>query len=167
MDWTTVLDRDHHVITQEGTRAESRMMHVPPGKVGLLSMYNMIELISLIGTGADAVLQSSGCARLLKVSIARSGDLPKRVSCGSDIDLQREHEKLLENRDILKEPVYQCGQEWVISPCNNMMLIPVPGLYIIELFAVEQLDDAYIEFITLDVADAAIIPDGFKLGAQS
>lgn len=167
MDWTIVLNKDHHALTQEGTRAESRVIHIPPGKVGLLSMFNMIEVISLVGTGANAVLSSKGCARLLKVSVAKSGNLPHLIDCAQFVDLRREHERLLEDRSIIQEPVYQCGQEWNISPCNSMMLIPVPGLYIIELFDVDQLDEAYIEFTTLTVAEAAIIPDSFKLGAQS
>ena len=166
MDWTIVLDTDHHVLTQEGTRAESRLMHVPPGKVGLVSMYNMVEELELTGEGADRALSSTACARFLKVSVARSGNLPNMGTCAHYLDLRREHERLLGDRTIQKEPIYQCGQEWSISPCNNMALIPVPGLYIIELFDVNQLDEAYIEFVTLDVSAASIIPDAFKLGAQ-
>lgn len=166
MDWTIVLDHKHHTLTQEGTRAESRLMYVPPGKVGMVSMYNMVEQLVMSGVGADIVLSSSACARILKVSVARSGDLPKMTGCASYLDLNREHERLLEDREIVKEPIYQCGREWTISPCNNLAIIPVPGLYIIELFDVNQLDEAYIEFITLDVAAATIIPEAFKLGAQ-
>lgn len=165
MDWTIVLDRKTHTLTQEGTRAESRMMYIPPGKVGLISMYNMTEEVSIFGEGINAVIDTSGCARILKVSVAKSGRLPELSDCGKTIDLYREHEKLLEARAITKEPMYQCGQEWNISPCNNMQLIAIPGLYIIELFDVDQLEEAYIEFIAIDVATASIIPDSFKLGA--
>lgn len=164
MDWTVVLNNKHHTLTQEGTRAESRLMYIPPGKVGLISMYNMVSEIKIIGSGRDAVLSTSACARLLKVSVAPSGNLPKLASCDSYLDLRREHERLLEDRVLTKEPIYQCGEEWNITPCNNMALIPVPGLYLIELFDVDQLEEAYIEFITLDVAAAAIIPDAFKMG---
>lgn len=166
MDWTIVLDSKRHKLTQEGTRAESRLMYVPPGKIGLVSMYNMVEELVLTGEGAQRALSSTACARFLKVSVADSADLPAFKNCAHYIDLHREHERLLGDREIRKEPIYQCGQEWSISPCNNMALIPVPGIYIIELFDVNQLDEAYIEFITLDVAAASIIPDAFKLGAQ-
>lgn len=165
MDWTIVLDRNIHALTQEGTRAESRLMYIPPGKVGIISMYNMTEEVSISGEGLDAVINTSGCARILKVSVARAGKLPELSDCGQVIDLRREHEKLLADRVITKEPMYQCGQEWNITPCNNMQLITVPGLYLIELFDVSQLEEAYIEFIAVDVATASIIPDSFKLGA--
>lgn len=165
MDWTIVLDRNTHTLTQEGTRAESRMMYIPPGKVGLISMYNMTEEVNIYGEGADAVIDASGCARILKVSVARAGRLPELTSCGQTLDLHREHERLLGDRQIRKEPMYQCGEEWNISPCNNIQLISIPGLYIIELFDVDQLEEAYIEFIAVDVETASIIPDSFKLGA--
>lgn len=165
MDWTIVLDRKTHTLTQEGTRAESRMMYIPPGQVGIISMYNMVEEAVIEGEGADAVIMTKGCARILKVSVARSKNLPELANCGQVIALDREHEKLLAERKITKEPMFQCGQEWNISPCNNMQVITIPGLYIIELFDTDQLDEAYIEFIAVDVATASIIPDSFKLGA--
>ena len=123
MDWTIVLDRKTHTLTQEGTRAESRMMYIPPGQVGIISMYNMVEEAVIEGVGADAVIVTKGCARILKVSVARSKNLPELLSCGQVIALDREHEKLLAERKITKEPMFQCGQEWNISPCNNMQVI--------------------------------------------
>ena len=165
MDWTIVLDHKIHTVTQEGTRAESRLMYIPPGKVGIISMYNMSQEITVTGTGASAMVEVSGCARILKVSVAKSGKLAELVSCGEHVDLRREHERLMAERVIKKEPMFQCGQEWNISPCDNMQVISIPGLYIIELFSVDQLQDAYIEFIAVDVTAASIIPDSFKLGA--
>lgn len=165
MDWTIVLDRNTHTLTQEGTRAESRMMYIPPGQVGIISMYNMAEEAIIVGEGQDAAIEMTGCARILKVSVARSGQLPELSDCGRVIDLRREHAKLLEDREITKEPMYQCGHEWNITPCSNMQIITIPGLYIIELFDTDQLEEAYIEFIAVDVATASIIPDSFKLGA--
>lgn len=165
MDWTTVLDSKIHTLTQEGTRAESRMMYIPPGKVGVISMYNMSEVVTITGEGSAAMVTVTGCARILKVAVARSGKLAELATCGQHIDLAREHERLLAERAIKKEPMFQCGQEWNISPCSNMQVIPVPGLYIVELSSVDQLEDAYIEFIALDVTAASIIPDSLKLGA--
>lgn len=165
MDWTTVLDRKTHTLTQEGTRAESRMMYIPPGQVGIISMYNMTQEIVVEGTGPTAEVSLTGCARVLKVSVARAGSLPQMGNCGEVIDLYREHEKLLAERRITKEPLYQCGREWNLTPCDNMQVITLPGLYIIEMFDVDQLEEAYIEFIAIDVATAMIIPDSFKLGA--
>ena len=49
---------------------------------------------------------------------------------------------------------------------HNYALIPVPGLYLIELFDVNQFDIAYIEYTLLSVADSMAIPDDFKLGSS-
>ena len=73
---------------------------------------------------------------------------------------------MLDNRVITSEPVFQSSAEWALTPCNNFALIPTPGLYMIQLLDPDQLDVAFIEYAIMDVKDALIIPDAFKLGSN-
>lgn len=163
MDWKIALDVNHHTLIEDGAKAESSVIYIPPGKVALLSMYNMLATIDYV----DGVLSTDDCAEIQKLSFGATPELAEFVSCDQNRNLSNEMQAALRSRRMFKEPVTQCGQCWTINPCNNFVLIPTPGFYSIILYDVDQIDVAYIEYILIDVADAAAIPDEFKLGSTS
>jgi len=163
MDWKIALDAKHHTLIEGGTKAESSIIYIPPGKVALLSMYNMLATIDYDGEN----LSTDDCAEIQKISFGATPDLAPAIECGENRNLTREMLAAINSRRMFKEPVTQCSQCWTIHPCNNFVMIPVPGFYSVILYDVDQVDEAYIEYILLDVADAAAIPDDFKLGTMT
>lgn len=163
MDWIIALDNNHHTLIEDGTKAESGIIHIPVGKVALLSMYNMLATIDY----NDGVLSTDDCAEIQKLSFGATPELAKFVECGHNRNLSNEMLSALRSRRMFKEPVTQCSQCWTINPCNNFVMIPTPGFYSIILYDVDQVDVAYIEYVLVDVADAAAIPNEFKLGSTS
>lgn len=163
MDWKIALDINHHTLIEGGAKAESSIIHVPVGKVALLSMYNMLATIDYDGE----TLSTDDCAEIQKLSFGKTPDLAPQVECGKNRNLTSEMLSAINSRRMFKEPVTQCGQCWTINPCNNFVMIPTPGFYSIILYDVDQVDVAYIEYVLIDVADAAAIPDEFKLGSTS
>lgn len=163
MDWKIALDINNHTLIEGGTKAESSVIYIPVGKVALLSMYNMLATIDYV----DGVLSTDDCAEVQKLSFGATPELAEFVACGASRNLNSEMASALSKRRLFKEPVTQCGQCWTINPCNNFVMIPTPGYYSIVLYDVDQIDVAYIEYAILDVADAAAIPDEFKLGSTS
>lgn len=160
MDWIIALDKEHHTLIEGGTKAESNIIHIPVGKVALLSMYNMLATIDYDGV----TLETDDCAEIQKLSFGATPELAPQVECGNNRNLNAEMLKAIQSRRMFKESVTQCSQCWTIHPCNNFVMIPTPGFYSIILYDVDQIDTAYIEYVLIDVADAAAIPDDFKLG---
>ena len=163
MDWIIALDVDHHALIEGGAKAESEIIHIPAGKVALLSMYNMLATIDYDGV----TLESDDCGEIQKLSFGATPELAPQIECGKNRNLNSEMLRAIQNRRLFKEPVTQCSQCWTIHPCNNFVMIPTPGFYSVILYDVDQIDTAYIEYILIDVADAAAIPDDFKLGSMT
>lgn len=163
MDWKIALDINNHTLIEGGEKAESNIIHIPPGKVALLSMYNMLATVDYDGV----TLETDDCAEIQKLSFGATPELAPLVGCGMDRNIEREMKSALAKRRMFKEPVTQCGECWSIHPCNNFVMIPTPGYYSIILYDVDQIDVAYIEYIIIDVADSAAIPNEFKLGSTS
>lgn len=166
MDYTILFDKDHRKASDTGTSAYSDILYIPPGKTALLSLYNMYDETKMTKDEATGKmsLQSNSCVVIHKLSLGQTGDVGRKIQCGERVDVQAELRKLLHNRRVFHEPVYQCGNSWAINPCNNFALIPTPGFYMLEIMDVNQLDTAYVEYALLNVADSVVIPDEFKLG---
>lgn len=171
MDYTIIFDKDHQKVSENGTSMYSDVLYIPPGKTALLSLYNMVDETKLVTdpTTGKKSLSSGSCVTVHKLSLGQTGDITdvvKQVECGRVYDVQNELRKLLYNRRLFHEPVYQCGSTWTLNPCNNFALIPTPGFYMLELTDVAQFDTAYVEYALLDVSDSVVIPDDFKLGSK-
>ena len=168
MDWTIAFDKTHRIISEDGKSAYSDFIYVPVGETALLSLYNMFNglAVKTDPTTGKSSLIADNCATIHKVSLGPTGDVARELECGERVNILGELKTLLYERRVFHEPVYQCGEKWVLNPCNNYALIPVPGLYLIELFDVNQFDTAYIEYTLLSVADSMAIPDDFKLGSS-
>jgi hypothetical protein len=172
MDWNIALNAANHTLSDDGTRANSKPIYIPPGKVALLSMFNMVTTYDLVDKVlpdgvTHKVLTSNDCAIVVKLSVGKSQTIIDKFTKCETLDISSILQDMLDARKITQEPVYQGGEEWGISPCNNMVLIPTPGLYMVQILDPQQLDVAFIEYTLLDVADAVIIPDEFKLGYGS
>lgn len=168
MDFTILFDKDHRTLASNGKSAFSDILYIPPGKTALLSLYNMVNELNLVKdekTGKMS-LQSDDCAVIHKLSLGQTGDIARKLECGERVDVTGELKRLLYNRRLFHEPVYQCGCSWTLNPCNNFALIPTPGFYMLELFDVNQFDTAYVEYALLSVADSLAIPDDFKMGSR-
>lgn len=181
MDWTIALNKDNNTLTPDGTRANSKPIYIPPGKVALISMFNMVTTYTLVDINGNpvpavnpdgtynqqATLYSDDCAIILKLSVGPiERDLLKDICACDTPNLGSLTQRMMDSRVITSEPVFQSTKEWGLTPCNNFALIPTPGLYMIQLLDPDQLDVAFIEYALLDVQDAAIIPDAFKLGSN-
>lgn len=181
MDWITALDKTRHTLTEDGRRANSKPIYIPPGKVALISMFNMVtsyQLVDINGNPTPAVnpdgtynqqatLYSDDCAVIVKLSVGPIGkDLLADICACGTTNINSLTQSMLDNRVITSEPVFQSSTEWALTPCNNFALIPTPGLYMIQLLDPDQLDVAFIEYAIMDVKDALIIPDAFKLGSN-
>ena len=167
MDYTILFDKDRRTIAEHGTRAFSEILYIPPGKVALLSMYNMYNEVQVTKNAkGETALVAKDCALVHKLSLGKTGDIARKIECGERVDVQGELRGLLANRRLFHEPVYQCGCTWSLNPCNNFALIPTPGFYMLEFFNPNQFDTAYVEYALLSVSDSMAIPDDFKLGSK-
>lgn len=167
MDYTVLFDKCHKILASNGLSAYSDVLYIPPGKTALLSLYNMTSGYDLVedpNTGKK-VIKSDDCAVVHKISLEQTPDIIKKFDCGELVSITSELRNLLLNRRMFHEPVFQCGSSWNINPCNNFVLIPTPGFYMLEFFDVNQFDNAYVEYALLSVADSLAIPDDFKLGS--
>lgn len=168
MDNTILFDINHRMISIDGRSAFSDVVYIPVGKTALLSLYNMTNDISLDkdpDTG-KYVLKNDSCVIVHKLSFSQTGDIARKLECGEVVNIQDALNALLQKRRLMYEPVYQCGQAWKINPCNNFVLIPTPGFYMLEVMDINQFDTAYIEYHLLSVQDSLSIPDDFKLGSR-
>lgn len=165
MDFRIALDKANHILVDNGTTIQSRIIYIQPGNVGLLSLYNMTIQYALDKAGDTSAVVSKSCLTLKKMSFGEVKEKDIEIICGQHINIKDEYEKLLKNRRVFSEPVYQCGSVWAINPCNNYVLIPIPGFYVLETKELDQLDTMYVEYATLPATQAIAIPDGFKLGA--
>lgn len=160
MDFSIALDKDNHHFVSDGKKVQSRVIHIPVGYVALISLYNMLNIARLKGGG----IVNESCLTVKKLSFSRTPNIFVENLCDKTINLAAEADKLLQNRTVLSEPVYQACCEWVIDPANNFALIPVPGFYVLETSELDQLDAMYIEYAVFPATQATAIPDGFKLG---
>ena len=169
MDFFVALDKDNHTLVNGGKTAQSTIIYIPPGKVALLSLYNMMNIVTLEGGEGGKFLQSKSCLSIKKLSFGRTGDVNKDLIddlCSNNKTHLMLANKLLADRRVFAEPVYQDCCEWNINPANNMALIPVPGFYVLETDDVDQLSTAYVEYAVIDASQATAIPDAFKLGSR-
>lgn len=167
MDYTILFDKTHRTLSSNGTSAFSDIVYIPQGKTALLSLYNMTNSLKLkTDKNGKKFLESDDCGIVHKLSLGQTGDIARKLECGQRADVVGELKSLLYNRRLFHEPVYQCGCQWAINPCNNYILIPTPGFYMLEFFDVNQFDTAYVEYALLSVADSLAIPDDFKLGSR-
>lgn len=180
MDWNIALNSANHTLSDDGTRANSKPIYIPPGKVALISMFNMVTTYDLVDINGNptspvnpdgtynqqATLYSDDCAVILKLSVGKAQILATEFSKCETVDMASVLQTAIDARKITQEPVFQATKEWGLTPCNNFALIPTPGLYMIQLLDPEQLDVAFIEYAIMDVRDALIIPDAFKLGSN-
>lgn len=180
MDWKIALDAKNYELTDDGKRANSKPIYIPPGKVALISMFNLVttyELVDINGNPTPAIntdgsynqqatLYSDDCAVILKLSVGAAQNVAEQIAPCSPKDMAGVLQAISDARKITQEPVFQSSAEWSLTSCNNFALIPTPGLYMVQLLDPQQLDVAFIEYTLLDVADAMIIPDAFKLGSN-
>lgn len=165
MDFMIALDKDNHTLVNGGRTARSNIIYIPAGSTALLSLYNMMTIVKLTGDETK-VLETKSCLTIKKLSFGRTGDIKQLVEsiCDNDKTHQALADRLLADRRVFAEPIYQGCCEWTLDPANNMALIPIPGFYILELDDLDQLDTAYVEYAVLPATQAIAIPDGFKLG---
>lgn len=166
MDFEIVFDKNVHTLSEDGTVAKSDIIYIPPGFTALLSLYNMTTIISLAENGSKKELITKSCLTLKKLSFGKINEKEIDVKCGERVNVNDELIKLLKQRRVYSEPVYQDCCEWVINPANNYILIPVPGFYELETEDLDQLDTAYVEYALLTAEQSIAIPNGFKLGGQ-
>lgn len=165
MDFYVALDKDNCKLIDGGTTIQSNIIYIPLGYVGLLSLYNMVNVISLQeGEANQKSLVNNSCLTLKKISFGKVDDVQLEDICGKPISINDEYARLLSSRRVFTEPVIQDGRYWTINPCNNYVSIPIPGFYILESKAVDQLDTMHVEYATMPATHAIAIPDGFKLG---
>ena len=167
MDFNIALDKDNHTLISGGTTAQSNIIYIPPGKVALLSLYNMMTIVNMKDENGKKVLENKSCLAIKKLSFGRTPDVSKDLVedlCSNNRSHQALADELLADRRVFSEPVYQNCCEWSLNPANNMALIPVPGFYVLETDDVDQLSTAYVEYAVIDANQASAIPDGFKLG---
>ena len=162
MDYTIALDKNNYVFVNDGATVQSNVIYIPVGQTALVSLFNMTSVAKLEGN----TLASDTCLTVKKLSFGRTGDIMEKVvdMCRDSISLTALHTQLLTARRVFSEPVYQGCCEWSIDPANNFALIPVPGFYVLETQAVDQLDTMYVEYALIPANQATAIPDGFKLG---
>lgn len=163
MNFYIALDKDNHKLVNGGATIQSHIIYIPPGNVALLSLYNMIRIARL----EDKSVVDKSCLTVKKLSFSHTGDIDVPYMCDKTINLVEEAEKLLRNRTVLAEPVYQCGCPWTINPCSNFSLIPTPGFYVLETDELDQLSEMYVEYAVLPASAVSAIPDDFKLGSKS
>lgn len=180
MDWKIALDAKNYELTDDGKRANSKPIYIPPGKVALISMFNLVTTYKLTDVNGNptsavnpdgsynqqATLYSDDCAVILKLSVGVAQNVAEQIAPCTAEDMTSILQAISDARKITKEPVFQSSAEWSLTSCNNFALIPTPGLYMVQLLDPQQLDVAFIEYTLLDVADAIIIPDAFKLGSN-
>lgn len=168
MDYEVLFDSEHYTLADNGKSAFSDILYIPPGKTALLSLFNMTSELTLKtdDTTGKLTLQSDDCATVHKLSLGKTGDIVRKIECGERVNVISELKNLLHNRRLFHEPVYQCGCSWSINPCNNFILVPTPGFYVLEFFDVNQFDTAYVEYALLSVSDSLAIPNDFKLGSR-
>lgn len=165
MDYTIAFDQERRTISDDGRSYYSDIIYIPAGNTALLSLYNMFNKARLVeGADGEKSLQVNSCIVVHKLSFGETEHIRRAIKCGDFINLADEYKKLLIERRVFHEPVFQCGEAWQINPCNNFALIPTPGFYMLEIFDLNQIDTAYIEYTLLSVADSLAIPDDFKLG---
>lgn len=160
MDFFIALDKNNHKIVNQGKTLQSHIIYIPPGMVALLSLYNMVNLITI---DENDLVQRS-CLTVKKLSFSRTGDIEVADLCDKHKNIVEEMNKLLRNRVVRSEPVYQDCKPWVINPCHNFALLPTPGFYVLETDDLDQLQDMYVEYSVLTAEQAIAIPDSFKLG---
>lgn len=168
MDFFTALDKDNHTLVNSGTTAQSNIIYIPPGKVALLSLFNMMNVITLEDGKDGKVISNKSCLTIKKLSFGRTGDVNKDLIddlCSNNKSHAALATQLLAERRVFSEPVYQNCCAWSINPANNMAMIPVPGFYVLETDDVDQLATAYVEYAVIDANQATAIPDSFKLGS--
>lgn len=166
MDFTILFDKDNRRLAENGKTAFSNVLYIPPGKVALLSMYNMIagtEVRTDPQTGKKTIV-SKDCVVVHKISYGRTDPLVIKAKCHEHVDVASEVAKLVAKRRVFFEPVLQDGCPWVLDACHNFALLPVPGFFMLEFTDPAQFDTAYVEYALLDTRDTITIPDAFKLG---
>lgn len=168
MDYTILYDKDHRTISDNTRSAFSDILYIPQGKTALLSLYNMVNdlILKKDEKTGKMYVESDDCIIVHKLSLGQTGDIARKIECGEKVATTLELKKLLLNRRLFHEPVYQCGKAWTLNPCNNFALIPTPGFYMLEFFDANQFDTAYVEYALLNMADSIAIPDDFKLGSK-
>lgn len=169
MDFFIALDKDNHTLTNDGKTAQSNIIYIPAGKVALLSLYNMMNIVTMEDGEKGKFLQTKSCLTVKKLSFGRTSDVNKDLVddiCTNYKTHLTLANQLLADRRVFAEPVYQGCCAWSINPANNMALIPVPGFYVLETDDVDQLSTAYVEYAVIDGSQATAIPDAFKLGSK-
>lgn len=167
MDWTILFDKKHQIISEDSKVAYSDILYIPVGKTALLSMYNMINEAYIVKdpeTGKPISMDLNPCVVVHKLSLGQTGDVARKIACDEKVNILGELKTLLLERRVFHEPVYQCGEQWILSPCDNFALIPTPGFYMLEMRDLHQFETAYIEYALLSVAESLAIPDDFKMG---
>lgn len=168
MDFNILYDKNNRVLAENGKNAFSDILYIPSGKVALVSIYNMISSLDIVkdkATGRHS-LQSNDCAVVHKISFSRTDPLVKKFMCGEKINIDMELRSLLLSRRMRHEPVYQCFDAWMISACSNIVVITVPGFYMLEFFDADQFDSIYVEYAIIDASDSLAIPDSIKIGGK-
>ena len=164
MDFYTALDKDNHKLVNDGKTAQSNIIYIPKGHTALISLYNMTNIVKLEDENGEKVLTNKSRLTIKKLSFGRTGNVSAIYECDTHVNLVAEAQKLLADRRVFAEPVFQDCCPWTINPGNNIALIPTPGFYVLETDDLDQLNTAYVEYAVLTADEAKAIPNGFKLG---
>lgn len=167
MDFNVALDKDNYRLINGGSTARSNIIYIPPGKVALLSLFNMMNIVKLKDDAGNKVLEAKSCLTIKKLSFGRTSDVNRELvadMCKGTPSHKALADQLLADRRVFIEPVYQSCCEWSINPADNYALLPVPGFYVLETDDVDQLSTAYVEYAVIDADKTSAIPDSFKLG---
>lgn len=165
MNFEPLYDRETNKTADNGKTVFSDYLYIPPGKVALVSLFDMQEAVEQKrDDNGKLVLERKDCIKVYKLSLGKTGDLKEKIECNKIADVQSALNTLLQDRRIRRELVTQCGENWIINPCNNLVLITVPGVYMLELYDEAQFDSAYIEYSLINAQDSIAIPDSLKLG---
>lgn len=166
MNTKILYDNVNRMFSSDGKTVFSTLLFIPVGKTALLSLYNMYnELYLETNNDGEKNLVDKSCIVVHKLSIGDTQNITKKdLECNESFNILSEMRRLLEDRRVFHEPVYQNGKAWVINPCNNFALISTPGFYMLELHDPNQFDVAHIDYTLLSVSDSLAIPNEFKLG---
>ena len=109
MDFNIALDKDNHTLINGGATAQSNIIYIPPGKVALLSLYNMMTIVSMKDENGKKVLENKSCLTIKKLSFGRTPDVSKDLVedlCSNNRSHQALADELLADRRVFSEPVY-------------------------------------------------------------
>jgi hypothetical protein len=158
---TQTLDLTYKKVLfdQNSTSRVSPVFSVWPGYVSLISLFGMKNAF----TKQDGALYNTACIVVQKVTVAGAALPQVQDSCGKDLNavIAGIPRGVV---DRFEDVMQDCGNAWVINPCNNYAIITIPGFYQLKVADEAQLGEFYVEQITVKAEHAIMYPSGLILG---